>query len=153
MIHIRRYSTVDHDDVWRVHLLVIAEAGVEPTHQHYHDILNIDEEYLKQGGEFLVGTGEHGTVFAIGGLKLLGEGRAEIKRLRVHPDYQKRGYGQMMLSQLEERARKLGIRQLYLDTLVNQHGAQKLFATNGYVPQGPAQIDGFDVLIYEKPLP
>lgn len=57
----RIYSTLDHDDVWRIHLLVISEAKVEPTHQHYHDILHIDEQY-----------------------------KAEIKRLRVHPSFQQK---------------------------------------------------------------
>ncbi|MEW9700956.1 GNAT family N-acetyltransferase [Paenibacillus sp. SI8] len=152
MIQIRRYSALDHDDVWRIHLLVIAEANVEPTHQHYHDILHINEQYLKTGGEFLVGIGENDVVFAMGGLKVLENGKAEIKRLRVHPSFQKKGYGQMLLSQLEQRARELNIKHLILDTLENQHGAQKLFENNGYQQQGPAVIDGFNVLLYEKAL-
>jgi GNAT superfamily N-acetyltransferase len=152
MIKTRRYSTLDTDDLWRIHLLVISEANVEPTHQHYHDILHIPEQYLKDGGEFLVGTGSDGNVLAMGGLKLLQEGKAEIKRLRVHPSHQKKGYGQQILSQLEEKARELGINHLILDTLSNQLGAQKLFIKNGYYPKGPATIDGFNVFLYEKTL-
>ncbi|MBW7475175.1 GNAT family N-acetyltransferase [Paenibacillus oenotherae] len=150
MFNIRQYSTVDHEDVWRVHLLVISEAGVEPTHQHYHDIFHINEQYLNSGGEFLVGTGVDGTVVAMGGLKRLGGDRAEIKRLRVHPSYQKLGYGQQLLTQLEQRAVELGFRSIYLDTLTNQTGAQKLFLNNGYAPIGSANIDGFDVNLFEK---
>lgn len=150
MIQIRRYSTLDHDDVWRIHLLVISEAKVEPTHQHYHDILHIDEQYLQSGGEFLVGTGENGIVFAMGGLKILNDNKAEIKRLRVHPSFQQKGYGQMLLDRLEQRAKELGIKQLLLDTLSNQLGAQKLFEKNGYILQGPAVIDGFNVILYQK---
>jgi GNAT superfamily N-acetyltransferase len=152
MIKIRRYSTVDTDDLWRIHLLVISEAKVEPTHQHYHDILHIPEQYLNNGGEFLVGTGNDGVIFAMGGLKLLEEGKAEIKRLRVHPSYQNKGYGQQILSQLEQKAKDLGISHLILDTLSNQLGAQKLFVKNGFQQKGPAVIDGFDVILYEKTL-
>ncbi|MBD0383784.1 GNAT family N-acetyltransferase [Paenibacillus sedimenti] len=152
MIQIRRYSPLDHDDVWRIHLLVISEANVEPTHQHYHDILNIPEQYLHTGGEFLVGIGDNGVVFAMGGLKIISEGKAEIKRLRVHPSFQKKGYGQLILSKLELRAQELGIQHLILDTLSNQYGAQKLFEKNGYKQQGPAIIDGFNVVLYEKKL-
>ncbi|RAP77293.1 GNAT family N-acetyltransferase [Paenibacillus montanisoli] len=150
MITIRPYSTLDTDDLWRIHLLVISEANVEPTHQHYHDILHIPEQYLATGGEFLVGTGKDGVVLAMGGLKILEEGKAEIKRLRVHPSFQKKGYGQQILSNLEQKARQLGIRSLYLDTLENQLGAQKLFENNGYQQKEPAIIDGFNVLIFEK---
>ncbi|MFC5701491.1 GNAT family N-acetyltransferase [Cohnella faecalis] len=152
MFNIRRYSTVDHDHVWRVHLLVVAEAGVEPTHQHYHDIFHIEEQYLQSGGEFLVGTDEQGHVVAMGGLKRLGEDQAEIKRLRVHPSYQKRGYGQQILNRLEDVANELGFRRIYLDALHNQNGAHKLFTNNGYQEKGPATIDGFDVIVFEKSL-
>lgn len=152
MIKTRRYSTVDTDDLWRIHLLVISEAKVEPTHQHYHDILHIPEQYLNDGGEFLVGTGPDGNVLAMGGLKLLKEGKAEIKRLRVHPSHQKKGYGQQILTLLEEKAKELGVQHLILDTLSNQLGAQKLFVKNGYLQKGPATIDGFNVILYEKAL-
>lgn len=152
MITIRRYSPLDTDDLWRIHLLVISEANVEPTHQHYHDILHIPEQYLMNGGEFLVGMDKNGVILAMGGLKLLKNGQAEIKRLRVHPSYQKKGYGQQILSSLEAKAEELGIRHLILDTLNNQHGAQKLFTNNGYQQKGPAIIDGFNVVLYEKAL-
>ncbi|SDW94246.1 GNAT family N-acetyltransferase [Paenibacillus sp. CF384] len=152
MFNIRRYSTADHDDIWRLHLLVISAAGVEPTHQHYHDIFHIDEQYLESGGDFLVGTGQNGIVVAMGGLKKLDNDTAEIKRLRVHPHFQQRGYGQMMLTKLEQRAQELGFRQIYLDALTNQLGAKKLFLTNGYAHRGASVIDGFWINVYEKSL-
>ena len=152
MFTIRRYSTADHDDVWRIHLLVISAAGIEPTHQHYHDIFHIHEQYLNSGGEFLVGTGSKGTVVAMGGLKKLDEKRAEIKRLRVHPDFQKRGYGQKLLTQLEQRAAELGFNHIYLDALTSQEGAKVMFLNNGYEPKGTSVIDGFHVNLFEKSL-
>lgn len=152
MITIRRYSTLDTEYLWRIHLLVISEANVEPSHQHYHDILHIPEQYLRNGGEFLVGIDNDGVILAMGGLKLMEDGKAEIKRLRVHPSYQKKGYGQQILSSLEQKAKDLGVRHLFLDALTNQIGAQKLFANNGYQPQGQAVIDGFQVVLYDKAL-
>ncbi|CAM4031708.1 GNAT family N-acetyltransferase [Paenibacillus alkaliterrae] len=152
MINVRQYSTVDHDHVWRVHLLVISEAGVEPTHQHYHDIFHIEEQYLQNGGEFLVVTEKQDNVIAMGGLKRLDEHKAEIKRLRVHPSYQKNGYGQLMLTKLEQRAVELGFKHIYLDALASQHGARKMFIKNGYAEKGPTVVDGFDVIVFEKML-
>lgn len=152
MFTIRRYSTVDHDHVWRVHLLVISEAGVEPTHKHYHDIFHIEEQYLQSGGEFLVGTGVRGQVIAMGGVKRLDDERAEIKRLRIHPEHQRKGYGGLMLKTLEERAKELGFRRITLDALHNQHGAHGLFRSNGYEEIGPTVVDGFNVILFEKSL-
>jgi N-acetylglutamate synthase-like GNAT family acetyltransferase len=150
MFNIRRYHALDHDEVWRVHLLVISEAGVEATHKHYHDIQRIDEEYLRTGGEFLVGTNQNGTVIAMGGLIQLDETKAEIKRLRVHPSYQKLGYGQQILHKLEQRAVELGCSSIYLDTLTSQINAQRMFLKNGYREIGQTVIDGFDVTLFEK---
>ncbi|WP_182303145.1 GNAT family N-acetyltransferase [Cohnella cholangitidis] len=152
MIKIRRYSTADHDHVWRIHLLVISEAGVEPTHKHYHDIFHIEEQYIQDGGDFVVGTDIKGNILAMGGLKRLNDNTAEIKRLRVHPSHQKKGYGQLLLNKLELRAKDLGFAQIYLDALHNQYGAHKLFEKNGYIEKGPTVIDGFDVVVFEKTL-
>ncbi|MFC5652255.1 GNAT family N-acetyltransferase [Paenibacillus solisilvae] len=152
MFNIRRYSSADHEEVWKIHLLVIAAAGVEPTHQHYHDIFHIHEHYLESGGDFFVGTGHNGVVVAMGGLKKLDEETAEIKRLRVHPNYQQRGYGQMMLDRLEQRARELGFNHIYLDALTNQLEAKKMFENNGYKHKGASVIDGFWINVYEKSL-
>jgi GNAT superfamily N-acetyltransferase len=146
------YSTVDHDHVWSVHLLCVSEAGVEPTHKHYDDIFHIEEQYIKDGGEFLVGTNLEGHILTMGGLKRLDERTAEIKRLRVHPDHQKKGYGQTLLTKLEQHAHKLGFKHIYMDALANQHGAHKLFKNNGYAEKGPEVIEGFDVIVFEKSL-
>ncbi|WP_372663637.1 GNAT family N-acetyltransferase [Cohnella sp.] len=150
MIHVRRYSTADHEHVWRVHLLCISEAGVEPTHKHYNDIFHIEEQYMQDGGEFLVGTNYKGNILAMGGLKRLDQHTAEIKRLRVHPSHQKKGYGQLLLGLLEKRAAEIGFKQIYLDALSNQHGAHKLFMKNGYAEKGPTVVDGFNVIVFEK---
>jgi ribosomal protein S18 acetylase RimI-like enzyme len=107
---------------------------------------------LNDDGDFFVGTDKNDLVVAMGGLKRLSVERAEIKRLRIHPGYQRRGYGQQLLTRLESRAVELGFSSLYLDTLTNQDGAQLLFRKNGYEPKGNAVIDGFNVNQFEKSL-
>jgi GNAT superfamily N-acetyltransferase len=79
---------------------------------------------------------------AMGGLKKLDEHPAEIKRLRVHPSHQKKGYGRLLLNKLEQRAIEYGFSQIYMDALSNQYGAHKLFKTNGYTEKGPTIVDG-----------
>jgi N-acetylglutamate synthase-like GNAT family acetyltransferase len=59
--------------------------------------------YLKNQGEFLVGVCE-GRIVAMGALRRTTNERAEIKRMRVHPDFQRCGFGQMILEALETDA-------------------------------------------------
>ena len=88
----------------------------------------------------------------MGGLHRTSEERAEIKRMRVHSDYQGRGLGQLILSELEGRARALGYKTLHLDTSVLQVPAQRLYEKNGYHEVGRDVYQGLEVILYEKEL-
>jgi GNAT superfamily N-acetyltransferase len=78
--------------------------------------------------------------------------RAEIKRMRVHPDYQGRGPGQIILSELESRARTLGYTTLHLDTGVGQLPAQRLYEKNGFREVSRDIYSDLEVILYEKHL-
>lgn len=152
MLHIRRYRDSDHDAVWALHNLALLEVGAHAGSGPWDDDLqHIESVYLEDGGEFLVGTCD-GNIVAMGALKRTSPERAEIKRMRVHPDYQRRGFGQAILTRLESRARKLGYRVLHLDTTTLQHAAQKLYIKNGYKEVGRGAYGKFEIILYEKQL-
>lgn len=115
------------------------------------DLDRIEEEYLCDGGEFLVGELD-GRVVAMGALKRASNEQAELKRMRVAPDLQRRGLGRRMLEELEKRARGLQFSTLRLDTAVHQAGARRLYASNGYRETGRGEIGPFDCVFYEKEL-
>lgn len=73
-----------------------------------------------------------------------GDTTAELKRLRVDPDHQRRGFGAAILDALTERARELGYESSVLDTTSGQPGAQRFFETNGFRRIGRDQIEGPD---------
>ena len=112
MMEVRRYRAGDHDAVWDLH--------------------RVEAEYIDTGGEFSVGIID-GRIVAMGALKRLTDTRAEICRMRVHPEFQRRGLGTRMLSNLEERARELGFRTLTLDTTAGQVAAMGMY---GHVQEG-----------------
>ena len=59
----------------------------------------------------------YGTAIAgMGTLKLLADGAAEIKSMRTHPDYLRRGVGGMLLDHIMSEARRCGLRRLSLET-------------------------------------
>ena len=107
MFTLRRYEPADREAVEYLHVHAIQQAGAYLGRGPWDDdVYAIEEVYLKNRGEFLIGEC-HGQFVAMGALKRTSPERAEIKRMRVHPDYQGRGYGQLILDELEARARAL----------------------------------------------
>jgi ribosomal protein S18 acetylase RimI-like enzyme len=88
----------------------------------------------------------------MGAFKRTGEGVAEVTRMRIHPNHQRKGYGQAVLSALEVRAREMGYQRLHLETTMQQVAAQGLYAANGFVQTGTGKYEDFVLLQYEKPL-
>lgn len=147
---IRRYQDSDRAAVWFLHNAGLDQFGANAGHGPWDaDLGAIEATYFDNGGEFLVGTCD-GNVVAMGALRRSAPDRAEIKRMRVHPDFQRRGFGQAMLGALESRARELSYRLLHLDTTVQQLPAQQLYLKNGFVAVGRKKLGGFDSILYEK---
>jgi GNAT superfamily N-acetyltransferase len=87
-------------------------------------------------GVFLVGFDENGTPVCCGGVKSLGRGACEIKRMYVVPDARRSGCGRELLRALEESARSLGYEVARLDTGPRQPHAKRLYRDAGYAPIG-----------------
>jgi GNAT superfamily N-acetyltransferase len=86
------------------------------------------------GGVFLVGFDESGVTVCGGGVKDLGDGACEIKRMYVIPEARNAGRGRELLVALEEAARELGYERARLDTGPDQHGARRMYQEAGYEP-------------------
>ena len=104
---IRRYKGIDKNKVFRLHTFALKKATAFCKHGHWdEDFKNIENIYLKNNGEFLVGILNNKLV-AMGALKKISKDIAEIKRMRVYPNFQRRGFGQLILDRLEEKSKKL----------------------------------------------
>lgn len=147
---IRRYQSNDQTAVLALH-----EAALKPTGAFMldpeldADLSQIESVYLQNKGEFLVGELD-GVIVAMGAVKKIDETTAEIKRLRVHPDFQRRGFGQTMLTKIEERAKALGYTTLQLDTTPKQLAAIQLYEKNGYTKTAQRPGKYLELLIYKK---
>ena len=147
---IRRYIAADHDTVWELHNVALHQVNAHGGNGPWDDDLHcVEAEYIATGGEFYVGT-DDGRVVAMGALMRLSDDRAEIRRMRVHPDFQRRGLGRQMLSALERRAAELGFGTLVLDTTVQQAPAIQLYTQSGYSEVGRSRKGSFEILEFEK---
>ncbi len=110
-LKIRRYKASDNSVVWELHGLGLLEIGVKPTPDNPldQDLYDIESIYLKDG-DFIVGELD-GKVVAMVAFKKIDDKTAELKRMRVHPDYQRQGFGQQILEELETRAKQMGYKK------------------------------------------
>jgi ribosomal protein S18 acetylase RimI-like enzyme len=82
-------------------------------------------------GAYYVGY-EGSLAVAGGGLRPLGEGVAEIKRMYVRPEARSRGVAAALLRTLEDAASAMGYTCTRLDTGPKQVTAQRLYRAAGY---------------------
>ncbi|WP_146134720.1 GNAT family N-acetyltransferase [Actinopolyspora mortivallis] len=125
-----------------------ANAGPGPWDE---DLEDIPAHYLHEGGEFVIGS-LGGFLLAMGALRHASDDIGEIKRMRVHPRWQGRGFGRRVLEHLERRATELGYRRLILDTTEDQHAALSLYRRHGYRQTGEDTVAGLSSLLFEKRL-
>lgn len=148
-LEIRRFKKDDEDAVFNLHIRAITSTGAHLSGKWEEDFKDVESIYIKPGGDFLVGTIDS-EIVAIGALKKMSDKLAEIKRMRVDPVFQRRGFAQAILERLENRARELGFNILELDTAVAQEAAQKLYERNGYKEYKRGVLGGIPCIYYRK---
>ncbi|MFB4307089.1 GNAT family N-acetyltransferase [Actinomadura sp. GTD37] len=169
-LRIRRYHAADHGVVLALHREGLAQVGLRPGDGVYydHDFFRMEDIYLRNDGEFLVGELD-GRIVAMGGLRRAdlipgGHARAfggyapgapnldavEMVRLRVLPAVQRRGYGAAVVGALEERAAEYGYRVLRGDTTELQAPALALYRRFGWRETRRETIGGIVNIYIEK---
>lgn len=162
---VRQYRQADRERVLELHEVAMRDVGAYIEDAPEPDLEDVEGAYLENDGEFLVGTLD-GQLVAMGAVRPpkwyitelvdCGAGTGELKRMRVDPAHQRRGYGQAILDALLDRARDLGYTEFVLDTTPGQTGAQRFFEANGFRQIGREQIQGpdepIDLLLYRRQL-
>jgi GNAT superfamily N-acetyltransferase len=115
-------------------LLAAMEAWVEegwgPTTPDRTSTVTAEEMVPPSGAYVIVR--EDGRAVAGGGVRRLGDGVCEIKRMFVIPDARGRGHGRRLLDGLERAARDLGYRFARLDTAQSMTTAMAMYRAAGY---------------------
>lgn len=129
---IRQYKSSDKQqikDLYKISSLR-SEIGYREG-PWYKDFDNIENYYLDEGN-FLVGLVDTKIVGMVG-LQKITDNEAHIRRMRVHPEHRRKGYGLQILIELEKRALQSGFTDLRLRTSTQQKMAQALYEKNGYI--------------------
>ena len=179
-MRIRQFDGRDAEAVSALDSWAMRDAGTEPTDIPGHqDIERIDEVYLEDGGEFVVGVIDRsaaegvgfdecasrlletfdGCAVAMGGFLPSERGYAderavadacELHRMRVAPPLQGQGYGINLLRELESRATSSGYRRLVATTAKRQQRAVAFYPAAGYEQVGESTYGEYELIHFEK---
>ena len=131
-----REASVDNPDA---HALIAEYFGMRadtfPTGD-YAPVFPKAANFTPPAGVFLVVV-EDGEDIGCGGIKRLTPTRYEIKHLWIQPRMQGRGFGRVLLTELEQRARDFGATEVVLDTNASLTAAGSMYRSGGYVEIAP----------------
>ncbi len=130
-----RVVPYDHPDAA---LLIEEVQALYAQRYGIHDVSPTDPaEFEAPDGLFAVAYDAAGAPVATGGWRMLGEGRAEVRRMYVRESVRRRGLARTVLAWLEESARAAGATTMVLETGRPQPEAIALYRASGYTDVSP----------------
>lgn len=118
----------------------LAQQLIEEVQEEYvvrygsRDASPVDPgEFVSPRGAFLVAEVD-GVPIGCAGLRRRDDDVVEIKRMFIRTPFRRKGYARQLLTALEERARRMGLRRAVLETGIPQPEALALYPTAGYEP-------------------
>lgn len=138
-------------------MLVLHRSAIEgfdlgmSQQQDEADLLNLENVYLRPGGQFLLGF-IGARLMAMGGFKRLSDTDAELKRMRIARDLQGHGYGTILLEELERRARQAGVVRLCLEAAKRRLLTLEFYRKHGYHESGHGFYGAVETVRFMKTL-
>ncbi len=127
----RDYFVWMNDEIEKTCSLSISDLVGIPLEQYIkiaaNDVCPKDQPHAKY---YLLVDGNR--AMAMGGLRVLPNGDAEVVRIYTKPEYRGRGIGRMIIKRLISDAHQSGFKKLKLDTGVFMKEAQQLYASYGF---------------------
>lgn len=163
---VRRFEVGDGPAVRRLHERAMRDAGDFVEGVPEPDLQDVPGHYLDGDGEFLVGVLD-GAIVAMVAAHPIEEwiladrfsfsgDTAELTRMRVHPDEQRRGFGATIVTELERCVRAAGYERLVLDVSEDNAAARRFYESQGFEYVDTATLTAldrtFELAVYRKHL-
>ena len=131
---IRRASGADTAAARELVFGVLAEYGFAPEPAGTDaDLMDLEAGFLAGGGLFDVAVAPDGRIGACCGMKVLGDGRVELRKMYVRKDLRGQGLGQRLLDRALAWARGRGFPRVELETASTLKEAIALYRKAGFV--------------------
>jgi len=110
------------------------EFGVPVTIADQPDLLNVENFYCRNNGNFWIAT-EHDQLVGTIALIDIGEHQSALRKMFVHKDYRgkDKAIGQRLLDYVTDWCKAKGIDEIYLGTFDKLIAAQRFYLKNGFV--------------------
>ena len=119
--------------------------------QHYDDEKeNPSLKYALPDGRLYLDISDDGIARGCIALRKLSDGKGEVKRLYVRPEYRGNGIATALVERIIEDARNIGYKELYLDTLPELESAVRLYKSFGFEETGQYNDSPVDKTIFMK---
>jgi GNAT superfamily N-acetyltransferase len=133
---IRRATPADSSEARELVFTVLAEYGFVPEPQGTDaDLADLGAGFLAGGGMFDVAVDPDGRLAACCGMKILEDGRLELRKMYVRGDRRGQGLGRRLLERALAWARARGHRRVELETASRLQEAIALYRKAGFVPR------------------
>jgi GNAT superfamily N-acetyltransferase len=116
-----------------------ASLGIDLAYQDFErEVQTLPGAYAPPAGALLLAWSEADAPLGCVGLRpMRDDGACEMKRLYVTPQARGLGVGRALLEAVLTEARRLGYREMRLDTLPTMHAAIAMYRQSGFVPIEP----------------
>ena len=132
-------------------------VSINPEFHLYLEIQHYDDEkenpslkYALPDGRLYLDVSDDGIARGCIALRKLSDGKGEVKRLYVRPEYRGNGIATALVERIIEDARNIGYKELYLDTLPELESAVKLYKSFGFEETGQYNDSPVDKTIFMK---
>lgn len=132
-------------------------VSINPEFHLYLDIQHYNEEkenpslkYALPDGRLYLDISDDGIARGCIALRKLSDGKGEVKRLYIRPEYRGNGIATALVERIVEDARDIGYKELYLDTLPELESAVKLYKSFGFEGTGQYNDSPVEKTIFMK---
>lgn len=129
--HLRSISLADQQRITDISIKILSEAGFKFDPKYDSDFFALEDEYLKTGGCIIVAK-DLDQIIGCVMVKKITTGTAEIRRLRLLPEYRGKGTGKKLLQAAIIFCKEAGFTRTTLDTTKKNHVALSIFLDSGF---------------------
>jgi putative acetyltransferase len=135
-LHTRHAGNRDAEKIRQLVFSTRAEHGVEPPDPSTTDadLDDIEGQYRRSGGAFLVLVDESDKILGTAGLYPLDACDCELRKMYIDAGYRGQGWGRRLLEEMIHEARARGFRRILLETASTLKAAIALYERYGFLP-------------------